>query len=248
MLRGLVVALLVLAGSLASAQSLRVGMSMDYPPLVYRQDGEVVGIEADNARAVGKMLNLKMKLVELPFSGLLPALQAGEIDVVMSGLSITAERAEKVTFIEPYMNIGQMAITHRDKIAGFAQPWSVYREGVRIGVEPDTTGATFAAEELTEAVIKFYDDPQAAFKGLREDEIDLYVHDAPTSWQLATSSENADLISLYSPLTDEQLAWAVRSGDDALAAELNRALRAMKANGTLRYILNRWIPVTVEVR
>ena len=65
---------------------------------------------------------------------------------------------------------------------------------------------------------------------------------------MASSAENNDLISLYSPLTNETLAWAVRNGDDRLAGELNRALAKMKASGTLRYILNRWIPVTVEVR
>jgi len=74
------------------------------------------------------------------------------------------------------------------------------------------------------------------------------VHDAPTSWQLATTGENRDLISLYTPLTNEQLAWAVRKDDQRLADSLNAALRTMKGNGSLRYILNRWIPVTVEVR
>ena len=83
---------------------------------------------------------------------------------------------------------------------------------------------------------------------MRNDVIDLYVHDAPTSWQLANGMENEDLISLYSPLTEEMLAWAVAKDNDALAAELNRALALMQANGTLQYILNRWIPVTVEVK
>ena len=49
-------------------------------------------------------------------------------------------------------------------------------------------------------------------------------------------------------MTEEMLAWAVRPGDAGLAGELNRALSVMKANGTLNYILNRWIPVRVEVR
>ncbi len=146
------------------------------------------------------------------------------------------------------MRMGQMAIMHKDKVARFAQPWSVYREGVRIGVEPGTTGAAFAAEQLKDALVSFYENAEAAFQGLRKDEIDLYIHDAPTSWQLATAQKHNDLISLYSPLTDEELAWAVRQDDGALAAELNRALTLMKGNGTLRYILNRWIPVTVEVQ
>ena len=54
--------------------------------------------------------------------------------------------------------------------------------------------------------------------------------------------------SLYAPLTNEQLAWAVRKDDEHLAQSLNVALQTMKGSGSLRYILNRWIPVTVEVR
>jgi polar amino acid transport system substrate-binding protein len=245
--------LLVLLGTLffaatATAAGLRVGVSGDYPPLIFVQEGRVVGIEADNARAVGEMLGKSLSLVQMPFAALIPALEAGDIDIIMSGMSVTPERSERVVFTDPYMEIGQMAITHTSKVAQFAQPWSVYREGVRIGVEPDTTGAAYAENELKDADIKYFTDPQAAFAGLRDNQIDLYIHDAPTSWQLATAGDNQDLISLYSPLTSETLAWAVRKGDEALAAELNTALRTMKGNGTLRYILNRWIPVTVEVR
>ena len=65
---------------------------------------------------------------------------------------------------------------------------------------------------------------------------------------MATTSENDDLISLYAPLTEEMLAWAVSKTNGGLAADLNRALGLMKGNGTLRYILNRHIPVTVEVK
>ena len=249
MLRNLLLVLLFTFSAVsASAGGLRVGLSPDYPPLVYKREGRVVGIEADNVTAVSKIIGQQMTLVEMPFEKLLPALEAGEIDVVMSGLSVTAQRSERVTFTDPYMQMGQMAIMHRDKLTRFSQPWSIYREGVRIGVEPGTTGASFAENELKDARVKFFADADAAFAGLRSDEIDLYVHDAPTSWALASSAENNDLISLYSPLTDETLAWAVRKGDDALAAELNSALAKMKGNGTLRYILNRWIPVTVEVR
>ncbi len=235
------------SGALA-AEALRVGLSPDYPPLVYKQDGRVVGIEADNARAVGEILARPVTLVEMPFEQLIPALTAGRIDVIMSGLSVTAERGRQVTFTDAYMRVGQMAIMHKDKVARFAQPWSIYREGVRVGIERGTTGDAFAQRELKDAKIRYYENPAAAFEGLRRDEIDLYVHDAPTSWQLAQSMENDDLISLYSPLTEEMLAWAVRQEDAALATELNRALALMQGNGTLQYILNRWIPVKIEVR
>lgn len=231
-----------------AAGGLRVGVSADYPPMIYKQEGRIVGLEADNAKAVGGILGQELTLVDMPFAQLIPALQAGEIDVIMSGMSVTPERNAQVIFTDPYMEMGQMAIITTENAAKFSQSWSIFRPGVRVGVEPGTTGAEFAASELKEAQVKFFNDSAAAFAALRKNEIDLYVHDAPTSWQLATTGENRDLISLYTPLTNEQLAWAVRKDDQRLADSLNDALRTMKGNGSLRYILNRWIPVTVEVR
>ena len=249
MLRAISLALVLMFSTFpALAAGLKVGISPDYPPLAMKQEGKIVGIEADNARALEALLGLKITLVEMSFAELLPALLTGQVDIIMSGFSVTDERKQQVLFTDPYMEMGQMAIVHRDKVGSFAQPWAIYREGVRVGVEPGTTGAQFAETELKDAQLKYFTDSQAAFEGLRSDTIDLYVHDAPTSWQLATASTDNDLISLYHPLTDESLAWAVRKDDENLAGMLNDALAKLKSNGTLRYILNRWIPVTVEVR
>ncbi len=240
---------LLFASSLAlAAQPLRVGMSADYPPLEFKQDGEYFGIEVDNAKAVGKILSRPVQIVELPFDQLVPALQDGKVDVLMSGLSMTAARSQQVAFVDPYLKVGQMAIIHRDKVGRFSQPWAIYREGVRVGVEPGTTGDAFAKRSLPDAEIKYYDNAEAAFAALRSDQIDMYVHDAPTSWQLANSKQDDDLISLYKPLTEEALAWAVKKDNASLLNELNRALGMMRNNGTLNYILNRWIPVTIEVQ
>lgn len=244
----LMLCLLVSTNAVLAAGVLRVGMSADYPPLHFKQDGQFYGIEVDNAMAVGRMLGRRVELVQMPFDELIPALLAGKVDVLMSGISVTAERSKQVLFTDAYLQVGQMAIMHQDKVGRFSQPWAVYREGVRIGVEPGTTGELFAERELKEAVIKRYANSDQAFSGLRDDEIDLYIHDAPTSWQLANGKENRDMISLYTPLTEEMLAWAVALDDGILAQELNESLAVMRANGSLQYILNRWIPVTVEVR
>lgn len=245
----LLLACLLCASSLAlAAGTLRVGMSADYPPLHFKQDGRFVGIEADNAKAVGKILSRRIEIVQLPLEELVAALQAGKVDVIMSGLSVTAQRSAQVQFTESYLRVGQMAIMHKSKLGRFSQPWAVYREGVRVGVKAGSTGADFAQRELPDAQVTAFENTEQAFTALRTDAIDMYIHDAPTSWELANGMENDDLISLYSPLTEEMLAWAVRKDDDALAGDLNRALRLMQGNGSLQYILNRWIPVTVEVK
>lgn len=243
----LLLLIILLPGSLL-AESLKVGLSADYPPLHYKHEGRIVGVEPDNALALGKIMGRNIKVVELPFDQLIPALQSGKIDIIMSGLSVTAARSEQVMFADPYLRVGQMAIMHKSKIGRYSQPWAVYADGVRVGVEPGTTGEAFAERDLKDAVISLYDNPGEAFQALRDDKIDMYIHDAPTSWQLANSGDNDDLISLYSPLTEEQLAWAVRLGEHNLLQEVNGSLNTMRSSGTLSYILNRWIPVQVEVR
>jgi len=242
------VVLLCLSASVWSADALRVGISPDYPPLGYKHEDRIVGIEADNAVALGKVLGRDMRLVEMPFESLIPALKSGQIDIIMSGMTMTEERSEQVMFVNPYMRVGQMAIMHESKVARYSQPWAIYREGIRIGVEPGTTGEAYAQRELPDAFINLFDNPDAAFAALRADKIDLYIHDAPTSWQLANGrGDNSDLISLYSPLTEEDLAWAIPLGEQDLLQEINNALAVMRSSGTLSYILNRWIPVRVEV-
>ncbi len=247
MKRVLLLLLVLFINPVFAQGTLRVGLSADYPPLHYKQDGNIVGLEVDNATAVAKILGKKLVLFEYSFHDLMEALDQGRIDVIMSGISITEERAETITFANPYMEIGQMAIFHTDKIGSFAQPGAIYRENVRVGVEPGTTGADFVKNELPNAEVTYFVNPEAAFYGLRNDAVDVYIHDAPTSWHLASSAGFDDLISTYKPLTQESLAWAVAPDNSALLGELNRALDIMKSQGTLEYIINRWIPVQVEV-
>jgi polar amino acid transport system substrate-binding protein len=231
-----------------AADTLRVGLSADYPPLHFKQGNEVVGVEPDNARAVADLLSRPLSIFVYSFEELLKALQQGRIDVIMSGISITESRSQQVLFTDPFLRIGQMAILHKDKLGSFSQPWAIYRKGARIGVEPHTTGAAFAQSKLPDAVIVNVADPETGFEALRSNAIDLYIHDAPTSWRLANSSDTSDLISLYRALTEEDLAWAVKKGNSELASELNNALQTMRENGLLNSILTRWIPVRVEVQ
>lgn len=238
----------VASTALAEVKVLRVALAPDSPPLQYRDAGRIVGLEPDNATAVAEIMGRRVELVPMPASELLPALEQGRVDVVMSGLTITDERSARVRFAEPYLRTGQMAILRIDSAGRFGQPWAIYQPGVRIGVETASTGAAFARGELEEASLTYYPGPEAAFAALRAGEIDLFIHDAATSWRLAGDRDHPDLISQYQPLTEEALAWAVHRDNEALAQELDRALARMRDNGTLDYIIDRWVPVQVDLQ
>lgn len=244
-----ILALLVLLASAASlAQPLRVALSPDYMPIAFKQEDKLMGIEIDNAREVGKFLGREVVFVEMKNADYIDALNSGKVDVVMSGYSITPERQSQVSFADPFMEIGQMAIILSSNAGSLAHPRSLYREGLRIGVEPGTTGDKYVREHFPDAKVLNYRDPPYAFAALRAGAADVYIHDAPTSWNLASSRKDGDLLSLYRPLTREMLAWAVKKDNTVLRGQLNAALEALRQNGRLTAIQNYWIPVKVQVR
>ncbi|MEH6549365.1 MAG: ABC transporter substrate-binding protein [Pseudomonadales bacterium] len=243
----LVLSLFISIDVLAADKTLRVGFNPLYKPIAYKENGELTGIEYAMARTVGDLLGMKVQFVELPTEDLISALVNDQIDVVMSGMSITENRKKLVSFTDSYMEVGQMAIIHADKVVPLALPRAMYRPGMRVGVEPTTTGADYARDFLSEAVVSFYDGQEAAFDALEKDLIDYYIHDAPTSWNLSMGKQTDTFLPLYRMLTREQLAWAVRKEDTMLLARLNGALADMKASRTLNQILDYWLPVKVEL-
>jgi len=83
---------------------------------------------------------------------------------------------------------------------------------------------------------------------LRRGELDIFIHDAPTVWRIGGAPTEEALIGLYKPLTEEALAWAVRKDGGALLRDIEKAFDEIKSSGALGAVLNRWIPLQVEVQ
>jgi polar amino acid transport system substrate-binding protein len=246
--------------STMSKSVLRVGVTANYPPLVDKVSGvakgagaaqeadKLVGIEIDLADEVGKGLDKRMEFVETPWEQLIPALVAGDIDIIMSGMSITAGRKQKISFTESYLRIGQMAITRISEIQKLGSLSALLNAPITVGFESGTTGESFVKTNMHNAKPWPLASIDAAVVALRRHEIDAFVHDAPTAWRIGSDPAYQDLIGLYWPLTEEYLAWGVRISDQALRTALNEQLAAMEKDGRLTAITRRWIKVRVEVR
>ncbi|MCK5366173.1 MAG: transporter substrate-binding domain-containing protein, partial [Gammaproteobacteria bacterium] len=139
------------AESALSKSVLRVGVTANYPPLVDKVDGKLVGIEIDFANEVGKDLAKRIEFVEIPFPQLIPALAGGDIDVIMSGMSITAGRKQQISFTDPYMQIGQMAITRIDEIQNLGTLTALLNAPITVGFESGTTGESFVKTNMRNA-------------------------------------------------------------------------------------------------
>ncbi len=253
-LRSLLLAsLCLLAGNQALADNaldnakIRVGTAADYPPITFLKEGKVSGIEADLAAQLSANTGKDFSFTVMPWPELLPALERGEIDMVMSGMSVTTERAKQVDFSQSYMNVGQMAIIRVVDAGRLNSPTQLLQPSVRIGYVSDTTGAAFVQKAAGLTKTMAFSSIQPALKALMAGEIDAVVHDSVTSWNVDKDPQYASLMSLRRPLTDEHLAWAVSKQQQPLLQLLNEQLDKMKQDGNLNNVINTWIPIRVSV-
>jgi ABC-type amino acid transport substrate-binding protein len=231
-----------------SRPELRVGVTPNYPPLAFRQNGQIMGVEPQFARKLGLVLGVRVTLVELPWEELIPALRDHRIDVIMSGMSITDERQQLVSFVHPYLRVGQMMALRRADAKRFPNAAAVNRKTTRVGFVTGTTGETYVRQHLQRAHSEGFDAADGAVTALRAKSIDVFIHDSPSIWRI-TAPENDpqhELLGRYEPLTKEHLAWAVRKDDAQLLARLNTVLAKWNAEGTLDDMLSDWIKIKRE--
>lgn len=245
----LVTLLLLIFSASAYSETLKVGISSGYAPVAFKVNGKIVGIEADLANSIADITGMTIKLVEYPWEDLETALNAGDIDVVMSGVSVTDARKQRVDFTQPYMTVGQMVLIRADNIMSLSSKMSMYTSGRRFGVEKNTTGQQYVKSEFSGSPIFTFDSVEQGIKALKAGKIDYFVHDAPTIWQYTVmpKTQDRELFGLYEYMTKEPLAWAVKKGNKVLLDKLNQSLHTMQAKGLVNRTVNHWIPIKIEV-
>jgi len=233
------------SGTLLQPQ-LRIGISPDYVPLAYKDPTfGLSGVEVDFANQLGKGLGKTIVFGETPFPDLIQALLEERIDIVMSGMSITSERAKLVSFTDPYTRIGQMALVRAKDRSAFPDVQSFSKLTSGVGFVQKTTGEMAAKAFFSRATLAPQPTVDDGIAALRKGEIQVFIHDAPTVWRIAGNPNEKELAGLYWPLTKEPLAWAVRKDDEPLRFALNRELEQWKLNGSLKQILSRWVTLRI---
>lgn len=227
------------------APPLRVGITPSYPPLAFQEQGTLSGLEPDMARAIGQELGRPVVFVERPWETLIPSLEAGDIDVIMSGMSITEARQRRVWFVQPYLRVGQMAIVRKTGSIDLGSPELLYRTDRRVGFVAGTTGETLVKTKIPKAQYVPFASADEGLQALRQDQIDAFVHDAITTWRLWGGSQDT-IEGLFSPLTEEYLAWAVRKDDETLHSKLNAIVAQWKRSDRLQVMFNKWLTFQVQ--
>lgn len=229
----------------ATPAPLRIGMAPNYPPLAFSENGVLKGIEVDFAKRLGPALGRPIELVQTKWENLPERLEKKQIDMIMSGTSITEARQQRVNFTIPYLEVGQMAIVREADFLELRDPAAMDRPTSRVGFVSRTTGDQWARATLKKAKLHGYANTEEGVAALKANQIDYFIQDAPAVWRVTGGfmHETRDLRGLYTPLTKEELAWVVPKDDPALLAQLNAVLEKWKQDGTIDDVLDDWITV-----
>ncbi len=218
---------------------LRVGMDLSYPPFeTIGPEGRPAGISVDLAEALGKALGRPVQIENMPFTGLIPALRSGKIDLIISSMTATPERARAVAFSEPYLTTGLAALVPAASTAPDLA--SIDQPGRTIVVRQGTTGEVFARANVRQAAILNLEKENACVLEVAQGKADAFIYDQMSVFQNA--KRHPDKVrALLAPLQKESWAIALRPADTELLAGLNAFLTRFRAEGGFTKLADRYL-------
>lgn len=224
----------------ADANPLRVGMDLSYPPFeTIGPDGQPAGISVEIARGLADHLRRPLRVENIPFTGLIPALKSGKIDIILSSMTATPERAKAVAFSEPYLTTGLAALVPKgSKASDLAD---IDRTGNTAVVRQGTTGEVFARRNLREARILTLEKENACVLEVVQGKAAAFIYDQMSVFQNAKRNPDTTR-ALLAPLQAESWAMALRPGDSELLAKTNEFLATFRASGGFQRLADKYLP------
>lgn len=215
-------------------QKIRVGLSADYPPFESYQKGELVGLDVDIAKAIGEALGLEVEFKEMAFSSLIPAVQAGHIDMAISGLTKNDKRLKRVDFSQNYY-VNEFAIITL-KETKIEMPLRKI-EG-KVGAQLGSTMESYAKEHFPSHEVVSLENNMALIEQLKLGRVTAVVCEKAQA--KAFVSVNPLLESHELDQTGEGYAVAFKK-NSAWQPLVDEALLNLKKTGALETLKQRWI-------
>lgn len=225
---------LSLSATALAKGTLYVGTNAEFPPFEYLDKGEITGFDIDMMNEIGKVLDMDVKISDMAFDGLLPALQMKKVDVVIAGMTATEERKKTVSFTQPYYVASQVIITKKDdnSIKSFDD-----LKGKKVGVMLGFTG-DIVVSDIEGVNIERYNAAYAGIMALNVGKIDAVVLDSEPAQNFV--KQNSNLKIAEADAAKEEYAIALRKNDKELLEKLEKGLSEIKNNGTYDKLLKKY--------
>jgi len=220
---------------------LRVGMSGDQPPFNMRtRSGQIIGIEPDLANALATRLGVRAEFSDMPFLQLLGALEAGEVDIVLSQVTITPERNLRVAFTDPYFVTGKAILTRSELLAKAQKSEDLDITGLRVSALAGSTSEEFVRQQLPSARLSTTLDSDQAVRLVVSGKVDAMVADLPICVISVLRNPGAGLTAVSSPFTFDPIGAAVPAGDPLFLNLVQNFIGHLEGSGMMGQLTQRW--------
>jgi len=206
-----------------------------FPPYEYYEGSEIVGIDAEIAKAIADKLGLELEIADMEFDSIITAVSSGKADLGLAGMTVTEERLKNINFSDSYAQGVQVVIVKQgseiksiDDIAGHS-----------IGVQLATTGDIYAQSDFGNDNVVEFNKGNDAIMALLSDKVDCVIIDNEPAKSYVSANEG--LVILDTEYVTEDYAACISKENEALLKAVNEALADLTADGTIQAILDKYI-------
>jgi polar amino acid transport system substrate-binding protein len=208
---------------------LRVGMDLTYPPFEMQDKaGKPDGVGVKIAEALAAKLGRPLKVVPMQFTGLIPALQTGSIDLILSSMTATDERRKSIDFSDPYAFTGLAILVGKN--SDIQSIDDLKKPGRSLTAKAATTGQIWINDHLPSAKLVVFEDEASCVQEVAQGRADAFIYDQLSIYRY--NKENADTTrGLLKPFVEESWALGIAKGNDKLREQVNEFIKGFRADG-----------------
>jgi polar amino acid transport system substrate-binding protein len=219
---------------------IRIGTAASMPPLnMTTKDDRIIGMEPDLARYLADSMGVTLKLQAMPFKELLPALESGKIDMILSGMTITAKRNRKVAFVGPYFISGKGILTSVATLSSIKNPNDIDKAEFKVTALAGSTSEEFVKTILPNVQYIPATDYYAAVDMVLEGKAQIMLADHPIC-VVAVARFPEKLFTIVSPFTYEPIGVGLPANDPLFINLVENFFNTLQASGALDNLQDKW--------
>ena len=227
----------------ANEGKLTMATNAAFPPYEYVEGGKIVGIDAEIAGAIATKLGLELQIDDMEFDSIIEAVKGGKADIGLAGMTVTDERKEAVDFTASYATGVQVVIVTED--SAITSVDDLFAEGANttIGVQRNTTGDLYTTWDIQDeglGKVDRYSKGADAVQALKTGKVDCVVIDNEPAKAFVNAIEGLKILDTEYAVED--YAGAMSKDNTALYEAVNAALEELIADGTVKAIVDKYIP------
>jgi polar amino acid transport system substrate-binding protein len=236
-------------GRIRAKGELVVGTAASMPPLnMTTKTGEIIGLEIDLAQAMADAMKVRLRLSAMPFGDLLPALEAGQVDMILSGMTMTPERNMRFAFVGPYLTSGKSFLAKETTVASSKGSEDLNTATMRLAALRGSTSEVFVQQNMPKATLVSTRDYDEGITMVLQDKVDAMIADLPACLFAVRRYPDRGLYALETPLTYEPIGIALSGNDPLLLNWTQNWLRELETTGALERTTDRWFKDTAWLR